>query len=132
MSDDAGPEFAAWVKDALERHELAGKPYYVAILLIGAYQDVMGDYHNLFGRVDEAHVVAAKAGGARITRIVPGDNAEDVLKIFGHDAEKMVDAIEDLTKAAMKEKRLTRSGANDILAEYREAIVGYTYLDVNE
>jgi arginine decarboxylase len=121
------------VKDSLELHPLSGdKPYYVAICLIGAYQDVMGDYHNLFGRVDEAHVVAAKGGGVRITRVVPGDNADDVLKIFGHDAEKMVDVIEDLTKAAMRDKKLTRSGANEILAEYREAIEGYTYLDVNE
>ena len=45
------------VKDALELHALDGKPYYVAILLIGAYQDVLGDYHNLFGIVDEAHIV---------------------------------------------------------------------------
>jgi len=120
------------VKDSLELHPLTpDKPYYVAICLIGAYQDVMGDYHNLFGRVDEAHVVAGKGGGARITRVVPGDNADDVLKIFGHDAEKMVDAIEDMAKAAMRAKKLTRSGANEILAEYREAIEGYTYLDVN-
>ena len=63
---------------------------------------------------------------------MPGDNADDVLKIFGHDAEKMVDEIEDMARQAMKEKRLTRSGANEILAEYREAIEGYTYLDVNE
>lgn len=123
------------VKDSLELHTLTpGKPYYVAIGLIGAYQDVMGDYHNLFGRVDEVHVtVKGKGkGSAHIAALVKGDNADDVLKIFGHDAEQMVDAIERMVRKGMKEKRLTRSGANDILAEYREAIEGYTYLDLGE
>jgi arginine decarboxylase len=121
------------VKDSLELHPLIeGKPYYVAICLIGAYQDVMGDYHNLFGRVDEAHVVVDKAGGGRIVKVLPGDNADDVLKVFGHDPERMVDAITDQTRSAIRERRLTRAAANEILAEYREALEGYTYLDVNE
>jgi arginine decarboxylase len=123
------------VKDSLDLHALTpGKPYYVAILLIGAYQDVMGDYHNLFGRVDEVHVtVKGKGRGkARIEALVKGDNADDVLKIFGHEAEQMVDAIEKMVRKGIREKRLSRSGGNDILAEYREAIEGYTYLDLAE
>jgi len=63
------------VKDSIELHTLQpGKPYYLAILFTGAYQDVLGDYHNLFGRVDEAIVNYGK-GGPRIARVMPGDNA---------------------------------------------------------
>jgi arginine decarboxylase len=120
------------VKDALELHVLKPeKPYYVAILLIGAYQDVMGDYHNLFGRVDEAHVVS-KAGSVRITHTMFGDNADDVLRIFRHDPERMFESIHEQTRAAVREKRLTRAAANEILAEYRESLEGYTYLNFSD
>jgi arginine decarboxylase len=121
------------VKDALELHPLKeGKPYYVAILLIGAYQDVMGDYHNLFGRVDEAEVDLAKGGAARITRVAPGDNADDVLRTFRHDPEQMFESIHEQAREALRERRLTRAALNEILAEYREALEGYTYLDFSD
>jgi arginine decarboxylase len=121
------------VKDSLELHRLVpGKPYYVAILLLGAYQDVMGDYHNLFGRVDEAHILVGKGGATRIVRTQHGDNADDVLRIFRHDPEKMVHAIHEQTRQAIRQRRMTRAMANEILAEYREALEGYTYLDVSD
>ena len=120
------------VKDALDLHALqAGKPYYLAILLIGAYQDVLGDYHNLFGRVDEANVKLGK-GGARVTKVVPGDDADDVLRRFQHDPEGMVNSIQEQARQGIKDRRLTRAEANEILAEYREALEGYTYLDFAE
>jgi arginine decarboxylase len=101
----------------------------VAILLIGAYQDVMGDYHNLFGRVDEAIVEIGKSGAARIEKILPGDNADDVLKVFRHDPEKMFESIHEQCRVAVRDRRMTRASANEILAEYRESLEGYTYLD---
>ncbi|MHC5009961.1 MAG: biosynthetic arginine decarboxylase [Planctomycetota bacterium] len=120
------------VKDSLELHPLRpGKPYYLAILLTGAYQDVLGDYHNLFGRVDEALVNLGKSG-ARISRVVPGDDADDVLRLFRHDPEKMVQDIQALARTEVRERRITRAEANEVLAEYREALEGYTYLDFYE
>lgn len=117
------------VKESLELHALEpGKPYYLAILLVGAYQDVLGDFHNLFGRVDEALVNLGK-GGARIARVIPGDDADDVLRLCRQDPEKMVDSIQDQARVEVRERRLTRAAANEILAEYREALEGYTYLD---
>ncbi|MFV1958383.1 MAG: biosynthetic arginine decarboxylase, partial [Planctomycetota bacterium] len=116
------------VKDALEVHTLKrGKPYYLAVLMTGAYQDVLGDYHNLFGRVDEAIVNLGK-GGARIARVIPGDDSDDVLRLFRHDPESMVKSIQDQTRTELRERRMTRAAANEILAEYREALEGYTYL----
>jgi arginine decarboxylase len=120
------------VKDALELHELRpGKPYYLGVFLIGAYQDVLGDYHNLFGRVDEADIVVGKSG-ARVTRVLPGDDSDDVLRLFGHDPESMVKSIQEQVRTETRDHRLTRGAANEILAEYREALEGYTYLDFSE
>ncbi len=120
------------VKDALELHPLQpGKPYYLAVLMIGAYQDVLGDYHNLFGSVDVANVKLGK-GGARVTKVTPGDDADDVLRRFQYDPESMVKSIQEQVRQGIKESRLTRAEANEILAEYREALEGYTYLDFSE
>lgn len=120
------------VKDSLEVHPLQpGKPYYLAILLVGAYQDVLGDFHNLFGRVDEALVNLGK-GGARVTRVIPGDDADDVLRLYRQDPEAMVASIQEQTRVAIRERRMTRAEANEILAEYREALEGYTYLDFSD
>ena len=121
------------VKDALELHELDGKPYYVAILMIGAYQDVLGDYHNLFGIVDEAHiVVGAGKKGSKVLAIQPGDRAKDVLRLFSYDADDMVAAIDSQAKAAVREKKLTKAQAAEVVEEYREALDAYTYLDFSE
>jgi len=120
------------VKDSLEVHALQeGKPYYLAILLVGAYQDVLGDFHNLFGRVDEALVKLGK-GGARVTRVIPGDDADDVLRLYRQDPEAMVSSIQEQTRVGIRDRNLTRAAANEILAEYREALEGYTYLDFSD
>ena len=117
------------VKDSLEVHALQpGKPYYLAILLVGAYQDVLGDFHNLFGRVDEAFVKLGKSG-ARVTRVIPGDDADDVLRLYRQDPEAMVASLQEQTRTEIRERKMTRAEANEILAEYREALEGYTYLD---
>ena len=120
------------VKDSLELHDLNGRPYYVAILLIGAYQDVLGDYHNLFGRVDEAHVVVGAGKQVRVVKMVPGDQTQDVLALFGYDPDGMVDAVESQARAAVREKRLTKAEAAEIVEEYRDALEAYTYLDFSE
>jgi arginine decarboxylase len=120
------------VKDSLDLHDLNGRPYYVAILLIGAYQDVLGDYHNLFGRVDEAHVVVGARKQVRVLRTVPGDETQDVLRIFGYDPDTMVDAVEAQAKARVREKRMTKAEAAEVVEEYRDALEAYTYLDFSE
>jgi arginine decarboxylase len=120
------------VKDALELHGLNGRPYYVAILMIGAYQDVLGDYHNLFGIVDEAHVVVGPGKKVRVTEMQAGDRARDVLRLFSYDPDAMIEAIESQARLAVREKRLTKPEAAEIVEEYRDALDAYTYLDFEE
>ncbi len=120
------------VKDSLDLHDLNGRPYYVAILMVGAYQDVLGDYHNLFGIVDEAHVVVGPGKQVRIVDVVPGDEAQQVLRLFGYDPEAMIESVEAQAKAAVREKRLTKGQAAEIVEDYRDDLEAYTYLDFSD
>jgi arginine decarboxylase len=117
------------VKDSLEMHDLNGRPYYVAILMIGAYQDVLGDYHNLFGIVDEAHIAVGPGKQVKILETQAGDRARDVLRLFSYDPDAMIASVEGKAKAAVREKRITKAQATEIVDEYREALDAYTYLD---
>jgi arginine decarboxylase len=82
------------IKDALEVHELIpGEPYYLAFLLIGGYQDTMGDLHNLFGRVHEADVALRDDGTTEVLAVRPGDRAIDTLAGFGYKKGELVESI---------------------------------------
>ena len=116
------------VRTSLPMHELGSDPYYVAVLLIGAYQDVLGDYHNLFGRVDEAHVTLTAKGAARISHVSQGDDAQDVIGLFGHDVDKMREALEAQVTQAVESKSISKAKAKRILSEYTAALEDYTYL----
>jgi arginine decarboxylase len=120
------------VKDSLDLHVQDGKPYYVAILMIGAYQDVLGDYHNLFGIVDEAHVAVGPGKAVRILETQQGDRARDVLRLFAYDPDGMAKAVESQARLAVREKRITKQQATAIVEEYREALDAYTYLDFSK
>lgn len=118
------------VRESLPLHELEDdEPYYVGIFLIGAYQDVLGDYHNLFGRVDEAHIKMTKKGEARIVRVHKGDHAQHVLGLFGHDGDAMRDRVVGSLDDAVKARKLTRAKAKKALAEFDAALGDYTYLE---
>ncbi len=117
-------------RTSLALHTLQpGKPYYIAITLLGAYQDVLGDYHNLFGRVDEAHIVLNKNGAARIVKAVPGDEPHEVLELFGHAPDEMVEKVREQVDARVEATELTKAAGERILREFRDSLDGYTYLD---
>ncbi len=117
------------VKESLKLHPLQnGEPYYVAVLLLGAYQDVLGDYHNLFGRVDEAQVFLNRNGGVRVSQVRLGDEAHDVLRLFDHDPETMIERIQSQADQRVDDGEITKAAAKRIVQEYRDALAGYTYL----
>ncbi len=117
-------------RTSLRMHTLEpGKPYYIAICLLGAYQDVLGDYHNLFGRVDEAHVTVTKAGAPRIVKALPGDEAHEVLELFGHHPDAMLASVQARVDELVGARRLTKKAAKGVLKGYAESLDGYTYLD---
>ncbi|MGD8375165.1 MAG: biosynthetic arginine decarboxylase [Acidobacteriota bacterium] len=118
------------IKEYLEVHPLRpGAPYYLGILLIGAYQDVMGDYHNLFGSVNEAHVSVEADGKHYIRRINRGDAAGTVMQIFGHEPAELETRLSVLLEARVGDGSLEPKEAEEIRREYRAELQRYPYLD---
>lgn len=120
------------VKEILELHDLNTGPYYLAFLMIGAYQDTIGDYHNLFGATNEAHIIVDDSGGWHIKQIVNGDRNCDVLGYLKYDNNYILDAFEADVNQAQRENGLSKVDAEDILNNYKNVMNRYTYLDLSK
>jgi len=117
------------VKELLELHALDNGSYYLAVLLLGAYQDTIGDYHNLFGTVNEAHISIDDSGTWHIKKIINGDRNCDVLGFVGYNVNSLSGTFKSDVTQALKEKRITGSEAEEILENYSDVMNEYTYLD---
>jgi arginine decarboxylase len=116
------------IKDVLELHKGDGdSPYYLAFTMLGAYQDVLGNFHNMFGPVNEAFVELGKNGSWKITKIIHGGTARDMLVHMNYDPEALKQRVELLTQngaAAGASAEQVRS----FVASYAQTLAGYTYL----
>jgi arginine decarboxylase len=118
------------VKEILELHELNNGSYYLAVMMIGAYQDTIGDYHNLFGAANEAHIIVDDAGGWHIKQIVNGDRNCDVLGYAKYNNSSLLAAFESEVNQAVRECGLSKADAEDIMNNYKNVMKRYTYLDI--
>ncbi len=118
------------VKQILELHELNNGSYYLSVLMIGAYQDTIGDYHNLFGAANEAHIIVDDSGGWHIKQIVNGDRNCDVLGYVKYNSNYLLEAFEADVNQAQRENGLSKADADDILNNYKNVMNRYTYLDL--
>ncbi|MEX2543174.1 MAG: biosynthetic arginine decarboxylase [Trueperaceae bacterium] len=117
------------VKSVLPVHELRqGEPYYLGVFLTGAYQDVLGNAHNLFGRVNEAHV-RLEEGGWRLERFINGQKARRVIENMGYEAPDLHRWLKETITEAANGHRLTEEEADKLVALYDAELVGYTYLE---
>ncbi len=108
-------------KESLELHRLRpGEPYYLATMLVGAYQETLGDLHNLFGVVTEASVSVDSKGQVEISDVIPGDSVEDVLEYTGHRVTRVRQELE-----ARLESAEDRQAFMDVVTE---VLGDYTYL----
>ncbi len=122
------------VKETLPLHRLkAGEPYYVGFFLMGAYQDIMGDLHNLFGRVNEAHVFLDEdeESGYYIEETIEGGTIAEVLSMTQWDKNEMIRLVKAQVDAAIKSDRLKPNEAMKLLANYERGLKDYTYLHIN-
>jgi arginine decarboxylase len=122
------------VKETLSLHKLrAGEPYYIGFFLMGAYQDIMGDFHNLFGRVNEAHVFLDEdeEGGFYIEEIIEGSTIGDVLTLTQWNQNELIRLIKAQVDAAIKSDRLKPNEAMRLLTNYERVLKTYTYLHLN-
>jgi arginine decarboxylase len=122
------------VKDTLSLHRLKpGEPYLLGFFIMGAYQDIMGDLHNLFGRVNEAHVFLDEdeESGWYIEETLTGSTIADVLRMTQWDQNVLARHVKAQVDEAIKSDRLRPSEAMKLLASYERALQGYTYLQIN-
>ncbi|MHA0035415.1 biosynthetic arginine decarboxylase [Deinococcus sp. PESE-13] len=117
------------VKATLPLHEPGDRPYYLGAFLMGAYQDVLGSAHNLFGKVSEAHVTVRPGGRFNIDLFVRGQKARRMIESMGYEEPMLRDAIEDQADAAIGRGTLTQEQEHELLEDYGEELLGYTYLE---
>ncbi|HEY2799462.1 MAG TPA: biosynthetic arginine decarboxylase [Chthoniobacterales bacterium] len=122
------------VKDTLPLHRVApGEIYYLGVFLVGAYQDIMGDLHNLFGRVTEVHVFLDEdeESGWYIEEVIEGSTIGQVLALTQWDKIELMRLLKKQVDAAIKSDRLKPSDAMKLLADYERGLQGYTYLSLD-
>ncbi len=117
------------VKSVLELHPVNGHDYYLGIFLIGAYQEILGDLHNLFGNTNTVHVSLAAGGGYQIDHVVTGDTVTDVLKYVSYSREELVARLRRFAELAVRANRMTLEETRSMLRMYEEGLAGYTYLE---
>jgi arginine decarboxylase len=118
------------VKESLELHALrAGEPYYLGFLMLGAYQETLGDLHNLFGAVTSLSAFVEADGTTRIERIERGDNVRDVLADTGHEAEQLREVIARQLSDRRDKGLISDEDEHEVLATTSLMLDDYTYLD---
>ena len=98
--------------------------------MLGAYQDKIGDYHNLFGAANEAHIIVDDSGDWHIKQIVNGDRNSDVLGYVKYNSNNLLTVFESELVQAQRDNKLSRQDAEEILRIYKDAMNQYTYLDL--
>ncbi|MFM9994669.1 MAG: biosynthetic arginine decarboxylase [Phycisphaerales bacterium] len=124
-------------KKALELHEVrdlpgeaAGvEPYYLGVFLLGAYQEILGDLHNLLGDTHAVHISLDESGEWEIDEVIEGDTVEEVLSYVQYDIEDMKRAMRLDVEAACRQQRLTVAEGKSLLKFYDDGLEGYTYLE---
>jgi arginine decarboxylase len=117
------------VKRTLPLHEYDGKPYYLGTFLVGAYQETLGDLHNLFGDTHAVHVSMNDQGNAVIESVVKGDTIREVLEYVQYNETELTDRVQTSVETAVREGILTNKEAGLFLKSYAEGLAGYTYLE---
>ena len=110
-------------------HTLKGKDaYYIGVFLVGAYQEILGDLHNLFGDTNAVHV-SVDGKGYSIDQVIDGETVADTLDYAQFSAKKLVRTLETWVSHSVKEGRITLEEGKEFLSNYRSGLYGYTYLE---
>jgi arginine decarboxylase len=118
------------VKRTLELHELRkGEEYFLAAFLVGAYQETLGDLHNLFGDTHVVHIRLHDGGGWWIEEIVKGDTASKVLEYMEYDVAELYPALARDCERAVRDNRMTLAESQSIKRFYENELNGYAYLE---
>jgi arginine decarboxylase len=117
------------VKRTLPLHALQNEPYYLGAFLIGAYQEILGDLHNLFGDTNAVHVSTDARGDVVLDAVIKGDTVREVLDYVEFDSAHLVGRLRDAIEQAVREGRICDQQAGRFVRFYEEGLGGYTYLE---
>jgi arginine decarboxylase len=121
------------VKRTLALHPFHGGDYYLSAFLVGAYQEILGDLHNLFGDTNTVHVRLGPTGEVLLDSVIKGDTVREVLNYVQFSSDSLVSRLRRDVETALRESRLTYEQSGALLKFYEEGLHGYTYLeDVHE
>lgn len=117
------------VKHTLPLHPVDGRPYHLGAFLVGAYQEVLGDLHNLFGDPNVVHVDLNDTGDVVLTTIVRGERVDEVLEYVQFQSAALLDSMQTSVEEAVQQKRLSHEEAGRFLKFYQDSLRAYTYLE---
>ena len=106
-----------------------GEHYYIGVFLVGAYQEIMGNMHNLFGDTNAVHISVDSNGGYEIEQIIDGETVADVLEYVQYEPKKLVRRLEIWVSKAVKDGKITDAEGKEFISNYRAGLYGYTYLE---
>ena len=106
----------------------ADEHYYIGVFLVGAYQEILGNMHNLFGDTNAVHITVSR-DTYDIEQIIDGETVADVLEYVQYDPKKLVRRLEIWVSRAVKDGKITESEGKEFISNYRAGLYGYTYLE---
>lgn len=117
------------VSHSLPLHALRGEgDYYIGFFLVGAYQEILGDLHNLFGDTNAVHVAADASGRYRIDHVVKGDQVETVLEYLDYQSQEMVEMLRCKLETDIAKGLITVESAAKLMSFFEQGLSDYTYL----
>ncbi len=117
------------VRHYLDLHPLkSGEPYYLGMFLVGAYQEILGDLHNLFGDTNAVHVDVDADGKVQLIHVVEGDTVREVLSYVQYDPQDLIERLRLSIEKSLREGSLGAEHSAKIQRRFKEALEGYTYL----
>ncbi|QVL32304.1 biosynthetic arginine decarboxylase [Telmatocola sphagniphila] len=118
------------VSGTLPLHPLTdGEPYYLGAFLIGAYQEILGDLHNLLGDTNAVHVYLEENGEVNIDEVIKGDTVREVLHYVQYSAEKLIERMRKDVERALKQGKISVKESRQFMRFYESGMEGYTYLE---
>ena len=105
-----------------------GEPYYLGVFLVGAYQEILGDMHNLFDDTNAVHI-SVKNGKYHIDQIIDGETVDEVLGYVQYNPKKLVRQLEQWVTKSVNQQKITMEEGKEFLSNYRSGLYGYTYLE---
>jgi arginine decarboxylase len=117
------------VKKTLPLHTFTGQTYVLGAFLVGAYQEILGDLHNLLGDTNAVHVSLNDQNEVVLETVIQGDTVREVLNYVQFSAQALLDAFRRDVESAVREQRIGYEESGRLLKFYEEGLNGYTYLE---